>query len=915
MPHIMRGRLVTAPNKPIGDTLVEPAAAGALQLQVGDTFPFEEDGGQLRLGVQVLTYTGYDDDTATIFLDSPTEVDALEGDDVVRLPEIFEKTIQVRVATDSGSRPVTVGVPFYMHPMIDEAIRSSAEEPVVTLREVGGEYEIVDLYGTPKTVDAGALTGELPDDIKDQISGGPSEAPGSAPGLEVAPFAVGTVRATITPVDPALQATYEVAASLTSPVAEDGSATVGTVRGTVFDIATLDGEQVPFTEPTFVKVRAVNAIGAGPWSEEASATPRQADSDYISALYAYLGKIEVNQLVSGQLDAVVALLGRLSVGDLIDVAPPSSEPDGSGGFLLSGGITIADPDNPEGEPLVRLHPMGCTFKGKLTADIITILYDLVINGNASISGGSTMTWRNGVPDPLEGPKWNIAPEVAQPWPFNPTSYNAGGSVWDGLNSRWIQLLTNPSTSRGYIRSIDIAGVVSGAPVLLPRDLPSGSTDSGFVYGLAWTPGVVHYTWRSSAERWFLVSVPIGSGLSATGPIKQTEITGLGIGGLAPGLTANDAGELVVAAWEEGTVKRLRVYSPTTHALLRSAEAPEWHVPFLVGSFDFGSERVVAFDGPTETVRVYSINWTSGELTEDPSKAWVTPSRGQYLSNLAWDGAHFITGVPGDTTLKKWSGHYPDSDSSVWSAVYADRTNGGTTKASPSRSATVPARNFATLTLGPPPDGAIGSDVWVGYSASGDAPTKYKRTEGLSGRTMRLLGKSTTGSTAIPTESTAGGSPAVARSGAADGWTLSGDGTARTTRAATVDADIVNLGTLKNRIEAIPEPESPDWSPWEDISSKTRSGVSGLVEIARRGQDRLIRGNVSSSWIANESKDIILTGGIDAGDRPTATAFDFAYMQGARPGTAFIRTVGSIAVANMANETRSTAQFTLKYTVH
>lgn len=119
MARTVNGRLIAAPDKPIGDALAVDHPAGSVTLEVSDTFGFDEAGGLLRVGAEEIAYTGYDDDAATIFLDVPTTADALDGDPVIRLPEVFEKTVMVRIAEDSGSREVAVRAPFYMHPMID----------------------------------------------------------------------------------------------------------------------------------------------------------------------------------------------------------------------------------------------------------------------------------------------------------------------------------------------------------------------------------------------------------------------------------------------------------------------------------------------------------------------------------------------------------------------------------------------------------------------------------------------------------------------------------------------------------------------------------------------------------------------------------------------------------------------------
>lgn len=645
--------------------------------------------------------------------------------------------------------------------------------------------------------------------------GGPSEAPTVAPAFTVSPHGIGVLKVDFPDIDPALLPVVEVAASLTSPVAEDGSDTVGTSAGSTFFIASIDGEQIPFDAPTYVKVRVTNGRGDGPWSAEQSATPRQADNDFISSLYAYLGTIEAGRITSGNLDANVALVGQLAVGSLMDLKPPTSVSDGAGGFTLLGGFTILDPANPSGEPLVRLHPGGCTFRGKLVADIVTVLQDLVINGNARLSGGSTFTLTNGVPDPLAGPTWTIDTGYGQAWPAAPSGYTRHGFDWDAANNRWIEGLLRTSTNRMYARTVSTSGVAGSLFQLLQGSNPPNATGGWPVtlqdnYGIAVAGGAIFFA-RKGTSAW-------GSGSDYTESVDSLYLYKCAMDGTAldredivpphgdtmsvTTVGLGSAGSSVFIAYTGGFGFGARVQERTSGGMNLANEFSvsgdiEFDAGVLVGNFDFGAARTITA-GLSGLVRAYLTTTGAYQAADSFSLHGTTSGK-----SIHWDGTKFLSLTSGESQLRVYSGYRPNNDS-TWSAVYADKTSGGTTKASPATTVNVPARRFAALTLGPLPVGASGSDVWVGYAASGNAATKYKRAESLSARTMVLTAlRQTTGSTTVPSTSTAGGSPALLKSGATPGWTLSGDGTAKQTRTPTDSDDLVP----KSYADALAEPVS------------------------------------------------------------------------------------------------------------
>lgn len=111
-----------------------------------------------------------------------------------------------------------------------------------------------------------------------------------------------------------------------------------------------------------------------------------------------------------------------------------------------------------------------------------------------------------------------------------------------------------------------------------------------------------------------------------------------------------------------------------------------------------------------------------------------------------------------STLKRYSPYFPAAGEKVW-AQFANINGANHTNMSPeSAGVAVPARKWAWVTLGALPSGVVSSEVWVGYGAASPGTTKRKRTEPISGRVQILYGGKRTGTDAMYTTNTLGGSP-------------------------------------------------------------------------------------------------------------------------------------------------------------
>lgn len=85
------GRLLSVSESPVGTTLAEDAAASAESITVDDASVFDEGGGWLYIGSQVVAYTGYDDETGVVTLADPLDEAADEDDSVVRWSALYQE--------------------------------------------------------------------------------------------------------------------------------------------------------------------------------------------------------------------------------------------------------------------------------------------------------------------------------------------------------------------------------------------------------------------------------------------------------------------------------------------------------------------------------------------------------------------------------------------------------------------------------------------------------------------------------------------------------------------------------------------------------------------------------------------------------------------------------------------------------
>ena len=729
-------------KRDIGTTLMAPYAAGTTVLQVKDRAEFDEAGGALTIDGHTYAYDAWDGDAEEddLVITPGLVEDALDGAKVLVDPPAADYIATV-LLDDGESGTVEAYLQHEQIELLRVGPRDPGDEEPVTLEAEAGGWRIASIDRETPTRDGTFIREDTLPTPEPADPWGP--APDEAPVLAAVPFAIGAVRAAWGPVDRAQ--TYEVFASLTPGIDVETATPVGSISGTRFDIASLAGALLPMGDaatPVYMRVRPVNPNGVGPASNEASATARQADNEFISALYAYFGTIEVNQLTSGTLDAVVAILGSLLVGEgMIAIDPPSL--DGNGKPV--GGIVIKDPANPDGEPLVRLHPAGCTFRGRIVTDVLTVLQDMQVILSAQMMSGSTTTLKNGIADPVEKATLNSGPVTAALLPAVPSGYTHKGLAWDAARSQYIELMTRDSDKGPRFRAVSPAGVAGAIRVLDAPDFGLPASANRDAVAPTIDGDSLFWIWRGYESGYGAYDVVVKSSILGTGAATVSAFTILfdapgaaSIGG-RPALAVYNGN--VHVAWSpsasvQAAGTRINRFSVSDVGPI----AGEWGLPAVpggtllrglyVGAADFGSLRVVVSLADEARVHPYpaSPNLEAPLAAASTPESW--PMAGVvdalYKSSGTNPGFHTLAGQ----TIQSWTSYYPSSDG-TWAARYVNRNGTSTTKASPiSDTIVVGKRHAVTISLPVAPEGITAADVYLGHANGVTPATFYKRSEAV-----------------------------------------------------------------------------------------------------------------------------------------------------------------------------------------
>lgn len=514
--------------------------------------------------------------------------------------------------------------------------------------------------------------------------------------------------------------------------------------------------------------------------------------------------VTANEIAAGavkaeHLESVLAIIGKLQAGGNVEISPPSNV-DG----VLEGGIVIYDPIT--ADVLVRLHPDGCTFRGKVEADILTVLQDLVINGDAELSSGGTMTLRNGVSDPLDGPDWASSPYLYMNWPAPLPGCERRGICWDAVGGQWIELFTHLATKATRYRAVQTDGSVTGGYTSFLASIAGlglGSVSFIKVSSVTVLGTAIYVAAIYEDGSGYQYTVIHRSTLSTGARLAEITIAGV-LGSPAEPGVGNDGTNIYTVNYVESTntltagklTAALGIVGSTT--LTGAALGGAGNAVRFVGVGDFGygsSKLTVAHE---DHVDVYPLPAFSGDTKARDAALSFDLDQSLATGGLAFKTSgsnQFFYSTHNDGKLWLWGTYYPSAGEKFW-GKYIDQDTGGAHHTAPSgvSSIAVGKRRFAFATLRPAPAGVDESLLFVGYGSTLPA-TFYERSEALTFRTMFLIGgKDTTGSTTVPSTNTFGPAPSELKSELGEGMFL-GDGYGQWPGLVTPHVRYASSGTI------------------------------------------------------------------------------------------------------------------------
>jgi hypothetical protein len=140
------GRIVAVQQETLGSELSANTSIGATTLPVVDTTDFHEDGGQVTLGAETLTYTAVDDDALTLTLSGTAAAVHTAADRVDVYPPAAVTWAYVQVG-DEDDDPVIAEMPHALLPLVTTGVKDVDEYQSAILEERGGHWTVKDILG------------------------------------------------------------------------------------------------------------------------------------------------------------------------------------------------------------------------------------------------------------------------------------------------------------------------------------------------------------------------------------------------------------------------------------------------------------------------------------------------------------------------------------------------------------------------------------------------------------------------------------------------------------------------------------------------------------------------------------------------------------------------------------------------
>lgn len=784
MPEQYQGRLVNVTEVTAGSELADTLASGETSVILYDASDFDEEGGTLQIGTEIIVYTDVDmeQDSLTLAVGPTGNYDTDEQ--VFVYPPTAEKEAMVQL--DGEEEPVLCRVPHNLLGVIEDAVRDGVDRESVLVELQGSEYVLVDVLADEYRMSGYVIDpGGLPDSD-------PEEPPATSPTFMVKGGPTAIIIRVLDQFSPST--TLEFHMHLTDPLFVPTAGDPATlVLETNARVAIIDHEvdDTPLLEGQtyYLSVIAKNSAGAAQPSPVVAA-----QLDMAAVIDAMFREIVVGFI----------LAGTIEVGD-IKISTEGDTP----------GIYIGQPNN--GFIWLPLDSnIPARFNGDVETNNLTSKDRLDIYKLAQLFG--TLRLINGMTDPA------IAPTFSTEWDnwtgaggaF--TAYNCGlvdgngtyrvtatnvygGSVFAVLDaSNGAQISACPMPANFYPTSLTKLG--STFYVLGSLGTPSGSEPwvYPFTHSGTWGAGpgggesfVLGTPWRCTP--------PTGGGYTFNKYVEWDSAGHYAVTDVKRPALGNDGTNLLFARQHKygGAVRTVvRTFVPSTGAEASGAKvlapyfssAQDMYGIFL-GAMDFAASRYVSVTD--DYFVVYSTTSISGgqnqRVTADD---WLKGIGAGKNRGAMWDGTRFWSLDSAGVYWKYVSGHV---NASTIFARYTWYDGVGTTHEtgrSPSAAGTWFGRAKLRVTTQPAPEAASSAvdaaklvNIYAGTNDTTNCKKQHVSDLPLNQNWYTIETLNTTGAVA-PTSTTfsaTGTTPGRIESTKQDAtpeniWWAQGDGTAR-----------------------------------------------------------------------------------------------------------------------------------------
>jgi hypothetical protein len=597
--------------EPAGDETAATSLSGTSTLTLYDVADFSESGGQLQVNGLVYSYLTIDDVNATITLATTLSADVLVDTAVYHYPLAEEKWAMVQLSDEEDV--ILARIPHTMHDRFTDGIRPDDEQESVFITPEGGVWTVLDVIAKVPEIEENYLGSD-----------------GFPPTISPTPEAFGTVGAILlrwVPLSNADPVTYDVHMSTSTGFAVSGANLI--VEDETGSAVTItknpDGSDLVPATNYYFRVVVKDEDGAAAASSEVSAQTKQATNAEISAAFAYLGQIYVNQLLGGTLNADVLLASLISnrgggAGAGVDIDPT--------------GISIYDS---LGVPATLLQPDLSKFKGAGEFDSLTVTGPGTFRDTTEIAQSAEVILRSATTAPV------APPSIIVGWPHVETYDKLSGGYglyWDG--SEW-NTVKEGVDAFGYVfpvvkRSGASPDVILGTPTgMHPWGGLTRIGTNWYVFG-----------WRNdefSGYTWYITqydSSGVQQSQVAYTPLDAAFGSGADFSaGLGVGAIGTDDTNILIAEFDDANNRfRIQTRNATTLAVsatLNTAANAGFTGPVVGiqrGSFDLGATRSIILSKnaghhwPFDTSGVYQVN-----------EAYPSPVPGT-MSGFDWDGTRF-----------------------------------------------------------------------------------------------------------------------------------------------------------------------------------------------------------------------------------------------------------------------------------